>query len=113
MNKRKTALMLAVICLLGIMIPQMNALAMEKPEYLKSGEVYELNIRTTKLSHCFLPGHKIRVTVTSSAKNFIFPNSNTEKGFNSEEIRTANVTVHRNRRYASCIYLPVENGELR
>ncbi|MBE5954837.1 MAG: CocE/NonD family hydrolase [Lachnospiraceae bacterium] len=85
----------------------------EKPEYLKPGEVYELNIRTTKLSHCFLPGHKIRVTVTSSAKNFIFPNSNTEKGFNSEEIRTANVTVHRNRRYASCIYLPVENGELR
>ncbi|MBQ6856183.1 MAG: beta-galactosidase [Lachnospiraceae bacterium] len=36
MNKRKTALMLALICLLGIMIPQMNALAMEKPEYLKS-----------------------------------------------------------------------------
>ena len=82
----------------------------EKPEYLVPGEVYEVNIRTTKLSHCFLPGHRIRVTVTSSAKNFIFPNSNTEKGFNSEEIRCANVTVHRNRRYPSCIILPVENG---
>ena len=82
----------------------------EKPEYLMPDEVYELNIRTTKLSHCFLPGHRLRVTVTSSAKNFIFPNSNTERGFNSEEIRCANVTVHRNRRYASCIMLPVENG---
>jgi putative CocE/NonD family hydrolase len=81
----------------------------EKPEYLVPDEVYELNIRTTKISHCFLPGHKLRVTVTSSAKNFIFPNSNTEKGFNSEEIRKANVTVHRNRRYPSCIMLPVEN----
>ncbi len=82
----------------------------EKPEYLVPDEVYELNIRTTKISHCFLPGHKLRVTVTSSATNFIFPNSNTEKGFNSEEIRKANVTVHRNRRYPSCIMLPVENG---
>ena len=82
----------------------------EKPEYLVPGEVYEVNIRTTKLSHCFLPGHKIRVTVTSSAKNFIFPNSNTERGFNSEEIRCANITIHRNRKYPSCIILPVENG---
>ncbi len=81
----------------------------EKPEYLEPGEVYEINIRTTKISHSFLPGHRIRVTVTSGAKNFIFPNSNTEKGFNSEVVRKANVTVHRNRRYPSCIKMHIEN----
>lgn len=80
----------------------------EKPEFMKPGEVYEINIRTTKISNCFLPGHRIRVTVTSSAKNFIFPNSNTEKGFNSEEIRVANVTVHRSREYPSQIKMHVE-----
>ena len=80
----------------------------EKPEYLKPGEVYEIPIRTTKISNCFLPGHKMRVTVTSSAKNFIFPNSNTEKGFNSEEIRVANVTVHRSGKYPSHIVVRQE-----
>ena len=36
MNKRKTALMLALICLFGILMPQMRVMAAEKPEYLKS-----------------------------------------------------------------------------
>jgi len=80
----------------------------EKPEYLEEGKVYEIPIRTTKISNCFLPGHKIRVTVTSSAKNFIFPNSNTEKGFNSEVVKVANVTVHRSAQYPSYIKLHVE-----
>ena len=83
----------------------------KEPEYLKPGEVYEIPIRTTKISNCFLPGHKMRVTVTSSAKNFIFPNSNTEKGFNSEEIRTANVTVHRSMTYPSHIKVRVEKKD--
>ena len=80
----------------------------EKPEYLEPGEVYEIPIRTTKISNCFLPGHRMRVTVTSSAKNFIFPNSNTKKGFNSEENCVANVTVHRSEKYPSQIKLWVE-----
>ena len=46
-------------------------------EFLTPGEVVNLKIRTTKISNCFKKGHKIRITMTSSAKNFVFPNSNT------------------------------------
>lgn len=80
----------------------------ETPDYMKPGEIYEVNIRTTKLSNTFLPGHRLRLTVTSSAKNFIFPNSNTEKGFNSETRQKARVTVYRGGTHASGIFLPVE-----
>lgn len=50
---------------------------------MEPGEIYKITIRTTKLSNTFLPGRRMRVTITSSAKNFIFPNSNTKDGFNS------------------------------
>ena len=56
----------------------------EHPEFMEPGKVYPVTIRTTKLSHTFRKGHQMRVTVTSSAKNFIFPNSNTRDGFNSQ-----------------------------
>lgn len=77
-------------------------------EYMEPGRVYEIEIRTTKISHCFLPGHQIRLTITSSAKNFIFPNSNTEEGFDSEEKRIAHVTVHSGGACASCVRFWVE-----
>lgn len=77
-------------------------------EYMEQGKIYEIAIRTTKISHTFLPGHQLRLTITSSAKNFIFPNSNTKNGFDSEEKRIAYVTVHRGGANASCVSLPVE-----
>ena len=52
-----------------------------------------LKIRTTKLSNCFRKGHRIRVTVTSSAKNFIFPNSNTREGFASARTVVAQISM--------------------
>lgn len=73
----------------------------EKPEYMEPGNVYEVGIRTTKLSHTFKKGHKLRVTITSSAKNFIFPNRNTREGFNSVEIKIANNSIHRGCDHAS------------
>lgn len=81
----------------------------EIPEYMEPGKIYEINIRTTKISNTFLPGHRMRVTITSSAKNFIFPNSNTENGFNSEKRQKAHITVHRGGKYTSGILIPVEN----
>lgn len=80
----------------------------ETPEYMKPGEIYEITIRTTKLSHTFLPGHQLRLTITSSAKNFIFPNSNTVHGFDSKERQKAQITVYRGGNYASGVNLPVE-----
>ena len=67
----------------------------ETAEYLKPGQIYDITIRTTKISNTFLPGHCLRLTVTSSGKNFIFPNSNTEDGFDSTCVRKAHITVYR------------------
>ncbi len=74
-----------------------------RPEYMEPGKIYQVKIRTTKLSHTFKKGHKLRVTVTSSAKNFIFPNRNMREGFNGVEMKTAVNCIHRGGKYASCI----------
>ena len=80
----------------------------EQPEYMEPGQVYKIPVRTTKISNTFLPGHRMRLTITSSAKNFIFPNSNTELGFDSQERRKANITLHWGGINASCVEIPVE-----
>lgn len=80
----------------------------EKPEYMEVGKIYEVSVRTTKISNTFRSGHKMRLTITSSAKNFIFPNSNTELGFDSPEKRIANVTVHRGKEYPSSVCVRLE-----
>ena len=82
----------------------------DHPEYMEPGEIYKITIRTTKLSNTFLPGHRMRVTITSSAKNFIFPNSNTKDGFNSKTRQKAHVTVYRGGEHASGIWMPVEKA---
>lgn len=80
----------------------------ERPVYMEAENIYEIPLRTTKISNTFLPGHRIRFTVTSSAKNFIFPNSNTEKGFNSEKRQKAHITVHQEGEFCSYVELPIE-----
>lgn len=80
----------------------------ESPEYMEPGEIYEINIRTTKISNTFVPGHRMHVTVTSSAKNFIFPNSNTKDSFDSEIRQKAQITVHYGKEYPSCIMVREE-----
>lgn len=66
----------------------------EQAEYLEPDRIYHITIRTTKISNTFLPGHSLRLTVTSSGKNFIFPNSNTKDGFDSACVKKAHVTVY-------------------
>lgn len=72
-----------------------------RPEYMEPGTVYLVRIRTTKLSHTFKKGHRLRVTITSGAKNFIFPNRNMRDGFNGVEMKTARNSIHRGGEYAS------------
>jgi len=78
------------------------------PIFLEKGKVYKLNIRTTKISKMFATGNRIRFTVTSSAKNFAFPNSNTMGGYNSEKMLVAHNAVHYGKQFPSRIILPVE-----
>ena len=73
----------------------------EHPDFMEPGQIYPVKIRTTKLSHTFCKGHCLRVTITSSAKNFIFPNRNTRDGFNSVTIKTAHNRIHRGGAHAS------------
>ena len=80
----------------------------ETPEYMEPGRVYEIPIRTTKISNTFLPGHRLRFTLTSSAKNFIFPNSNTKDGFNSEVRQKANIKIHQDGEYRSYVEIVEE-----
>lgn len=80
----------------------------EHPDFMEPGMIYPVTIRTTKLSHTFLKGHQLRVTITSGASNFIFPNRNTRDGFNSVEMRTAHNCIHRGGKWASRVILQQE-----
>ena len=77
-------------------------------DFLNPGEVVPLTILTTKISNCFKKGHRIRVTITSSAKNFVFPNSNTKDGFNSQTTVVAHNTVFHGGQYPSKITVRME-----
>lgn len=80
----------------------------DKPEFMEEGRVYPVKIRTTKLSHTFKAGHQLRVTITSSAKNFTFPNSNTRAGFDSATVKKAHNSIHRGGVHASRVILRKE-----
>lgn len=80
----------------------------EKTDYLEKDKVELIKIRTTKISNCFRKGHKIRVTVTSSAKNFIFPNGNTKNGYNEQNPVTAKNRIHCGGTNSSKIVFTVE-----
>lgn len=81
----------------------------EKAEFLEEGEIACLKIRTTKQSNCFRKGHRIRVTVTSGAENFIFPNSNTREGYNSAATVVAENTLYHGGAHASKLIVRVED----
>lgn len=78
------------------------------PVFMEPGKTYPLLIRTTKLSNTFRKGHCIRLTITSSAKNFIFPNSNTYGGFDSAETVVARNTIHHGGAFPSKVTLMIE-----
>ncbi|MDR2759816.1 MAG: CocE/NonD family hydrolase [Spirochaetaceae bacterium] len=82
----------------------------EHPRYLEPGTVYPLVIRTTKFSKFFPQGTQIRLTITSGAKNFIFPNSNTPEGFAGLHVVRARNTIHHGKTYPSRVLLPIETG---
>lgn len=75
------------------------------PVWMEKDEIYQLQIHTSKLSMCFAKGHQIRLTITSSAKNSIFPNSNTKDGFNSMTTQIAENHIHHGPDYPSRLIL--------
>ena len=79
----------------------------EKVKLVKPGEIMEIKIDMLGTGQQFLPGHRVRMDVTSSALPGVAPNYNT--GGNAwEEVEpvVATNTVHHSREYPSRIVLP-------
>lgn len=83
----------------------------ENPRWMEPNEVCEIPISTCHLSKRFPAGSRLRLTVTSGAKNLAFPHSNTKEGYNSPRCRTATQTVFHGGAHPSRLILPVEPPE--
>ncbi len=80
----------------------------DKMELLKPNEVYEYDIDLVGTANVFLPGHRIRVDVTSSHFPQFDRNPNTGDPFGSStRIRVARQTIYHTAERASHIVLPV------
>ncbi|MDA8314705.1 MAG: CocE/NonD family hydrolase [Actinomycetota bacterium] len=83
--------------------------SLERPEPLVPGETYRFDIELWPTHHIFLPGHRIRVTVTSSDFPW-FARSLNRFGHVAElaEPRIARNTLRHGGTHLSCLRLPVE-----
>ncbi len=82
--------------------------SLSQPELARPGEVYAIEIDAGVTSNVFLAGHRIRLEVSSSNFPRFDRNPNTGRPVAIEtELRTARQTVYHNRRYPSCLILPV------
>lgn len=81
----------------------------EAPEaLLKPGEIVKYSIDLGAIGHAFLPGHRIRVEISSSAYPMFNPNQNTGNPIATDtEWRTANQTVYHDAARPSALVLPV------
>lgn len=80
----------------------------EKPELLEPGSVEKYEIRMAKTANVFKKGHRIRVTITSGAKNLAFPNHNTGNNVPDDtEMQCASQKIYHNEQYPSHVKLPI------
>ena len=80
----------------------------EHTTLLTPGKAEEFSIELFDIGHAFLPGHRIRVEISSSVAYFADPNLNTGKPIASDTtVVVANQTVYHEAGRASRILLPV------
>ncbi len=80
----------------------------KKPSLLRPGEVYKYIVDLWATSNAFLPGHRVRVAITSSCFPRFDRNLNTGGSIHREsEGVVATNTIHHNRLRPSHIILPV------
>lgn len=85
----------------------------EKPELLEPNKVEKYEIKMTKIANVFKKGHRIRVQITSGAKNLAFANHNTGKDPAIDiDMIIATQTVYHDKKYPSHILLPILYGNL-
>jgi putative CocE/NonD family hydrolase len=80
----------------------------EKPEWMNPGEVYRVTIDMWATSNVFLPGHKLRLEISSSDFPRFDRNLNTgeEQAHGTRMVKAANVIFHDKDR-PSALILPV------
>ncbi len=79
-----------------------------RPELLEPGSIEKYRIELFDLAHTFLPGHRIRVEISSSAYPFIAPNQNTGNPVATDtEWRKAHQTIYHDPEHPSHLALPV------
>ncbi len=82
-------------------------LGLENPELIEPGQVVKYTIRMNPTSNAFLPGHRIRLDVTSSDFPNYDRNHNTAADQNADAtLQTAEQTIHHGGRQATRILLP-------
>ena len=82
--------------------------SVSRPKLMEPGQVYKFTIDLVGTSNAFLPGHRIRVDITSSHFPQFSRNLNTGKPFGmSAEMKVANQRIYHSSAYPSHILLPV------
>lgn len=80
----------------------------EKEELLQPGKVERYRIDLGHVAHAFLPGHRIRVHISSSFASLFNPNQNTGNPVATDtEWRTAQQTIYHDTKRPSAVILPV------
>jgi hypothetical protein len=81
--------------------------SLDKPELVTPGEVVECTIRMRPTSNAFLPGHRVRLDITSSDFPWYDRNHNTETNQNADAtLVSAKQTIYHGNIHATRIILP-------
>jgi putative CocE/NonD family hydrolase len=83
----------------------------DEPVFMEPDKVYKVDIGPLQTSNAFLPGHRIRVEISSS--NFPRFDRNLNTGGNNYDEKDPLVShnvIHHSARYSSVVILPVVNG---
>ena len=87
--------------------------SLSDPAPLEPGRAYEFDFELTALCHAFLPGHRIRVTLTSSDFPMYARSLNRFGRYRDQaEPRVATNRVHHGGACPSRLVLPVTRGSL-
>jgi putative CocE/NonD family hydrolase len=87
--------------------------SLEHPSPLTPGEIHRFLVELWPVHHAFLPGHRIRVSVTSSDFPWFARSLNQVGPLKSQAIpKVATNTIHHGGEHASRIILPIQRGEL-
>lgn len=84
----------------------------DRPELITPGRVEKYLISLFDMGHTFLPGHRVRVEISSSAFPMIAPNQNTGNPVETDtEWKVAHQIIKHDKVYPSAVVLPVFLGK--